>query len=105
MESSMGRSTFRELRSGTLRNLVGEDNRSAVGTGCVRVFLTRMVLFNGAANSRVPTIPITPATAKKGQPLFIHSETLRHWQRQLIQLFAGLTHDISRGTNAAQGLL
>jgi hypothetical protein len=30
MESSMGRSTFRELRSGTLKNLAGEDNKSVV---------------------------------------------------------------------------
>jgi hypothetical protein len=66
MESRTGRSTFRDLRSGTLRNLVGEDNKSAVGTGCVRVLLTRIVLSKGAVNSRVPTIPITLASAKKG---------------------------------------
>jgi hypothetical protein len=76
MESRTGRSTFRELRAGTHRNLVGEDNKSAVGTGCVRVPLTRIVLFNGAANSRVPTIPITPASAKQGN---LYSPIRKHF--------------------------
>lgn len=39
MESSTGRSTFRELRSGTLRNLEGENNKSAAGTGYVRALI------------------------------------------------------------------
>jgi hypothetical protein len=47
MESSTGRSTFRELRSDTLRNLVGENNKSAAGTGCVRVLINRIVFSNG----------------------------------------------------------
>ena len=39
MESPKGRSAFLELRSGTLRNSVGENNKSAAGTGCVRVLI------------------------------------------------------------------